>query len=133
MNEALKLITTGKPIKADKAKAVGLIDETASGDLLDAAKSFARNHVIGSELAVYKRPVISPISDEETGKAAKAALSRHQFAKAAAIETVANGAKLPFAESLRHKIPFSVCVRVINPKRCDIYFSRNDPFRKYRP
>ena len=101
MNEALKLITTGKPIKADKAKAIGLIDETVSGDLLDAAKSFTRNHVIGSDrLAVYKRPVISPISDEETGKAAKAALSRHQFAKAAAIETVANGAKLPFAESL---------------------------------
>ena len=102
MNEALKLITTGKPIKADQAKTLGLVDETVSGDLLEAARSFAHNHVIGSDRpAVYKQPVINPLSDKETEIAAEAALSRRQFAKAAAIETVANGAKLPFDESLR--------------------------------
>ena len=101
MNEALKLITTGKAIKVDKAKAIGLIDESVSGDLLLAAKVFARKSVIGSDRpAASELPVISPISDEEAGNAVKAALARHLSAKAAAIETVVDGAKLPFEESL---------------------------------
>ena len=101
MNEALKLITTGKAIAADKAKSLGLIDESVTGDLLQAAKSFARQFVTGSDRpATCDQPIISPITDEEADKTTKAALSRNQFAKAAAIETVTDGAKLPFKESL---------------------------------
>ena len=101
MNEALTLISTGKAIKADKAKSLGLVDELVSGDLLRAAKVFARKDVIGSDRpATHERPIISPISSEESDQSIKAASARNQFAKAAAIETVVRGAKLPFEESL---------------------------------
>jgi len=101
MDDALKLITSGKAIKADKAKSLGLVDKLVSGELLNAAKAFAREHVIGSDRpATHEQPIISPISNEESESSVKAASSRNQFAKAAAIETVVDGAKLPFEESL---------------------------------
>jgi 3-hydroxyacyl-CoA dehydrogenase len=43
--EALKMITSGNPIPAEKAREVGLVDEVASGDLLEAALAFANKLV----------------------------------------------------------------------------------------
>src|SRR5712664_3217317 len=42
MAEAVKMMTTGNPITADKAKQLGLVDEIVEGDLLDAALSFTK-------------------------------------------------------------------------------------------
>src|SRR5712671_848001 len=42
MAEAVKMMTTGNPISADKAKQFGLVDAIVEGDLLDAALSFAK-------------------------------------------------------------------------------------------
>ena len=42
MAEALRMMTTGTPISAQRAKDLGLVDEVASGDLLQAAIHFAQ-------------------------------------------------------------------------------------------
>src|SRR3954468_19492287 len=46
MAEAVKMMTTGNPITADKAKQYGLVDEVVEGDLLEAGIAFAKK-VIG--------------------------------------------------------------------------------------
>ena len=43
--EAVKMITSGNPVPAEKARESGLVDELASGDLLDAALAFAKKLV----------------------------------------------------------------------------------------
>jgi 3-hydroxyacyl-CoA dehydrogenase len=43
MAEALKMMTTGNPIASEKAKDLGLVDEIAQGELLEAAIRFARS------------------------------------------------------------------------------------------
>jgi len=53
MAEAVKMMTTGNPITADKAKQLGLVDEIVEGDLLDAALSFTKK--ILSEGAKIRR------------------------------------------------------------------------------
>src|SRR6185503_9814500 len=42
MAEAVAMMTTGNPISAEKAKDLGLVDEIAQGELLQAAIAFAR-------------------------------------------------------------------------------------------
>ncbi|MBV8031646.1 MAG: enoyl-CoA hydratase/isomerase family protein [Betaproteobacteria bacterium] len=46
MADALKMMTTGNPIDADKAKAYGLVDAVVEGDLLEGALGFAKG-IIG--------------------------------------------------------------------------------------
>jgi 3-hydroxyacyl-CoA dehydrogenase len=43
MAEAVKMMTTGNPIPAEKAKELGLVDEIVQGDLLGAALDFVEN------------------------------------------------------------------------------------------
>ncbi len=43
--EALKMMTTGNPVTAEKAKDLGLVDEVVQGDLLEGAVAFARRLV----------------------------------------------------------------------------------------
>jgi len=45
MADALKMMTTGNPISADKAKAAGLVDEVVQGNLLEGALAFAKELV----------------------------------------------------------------------------------------
>ena len=45
VKEALAMITSGRPISADKAKALGAIDEVVEGDVLEAAISYAKKLV----------------------------------------------------------------------------------------
>src|SRR5687767_14262948 len=45
MATAVEMMTTGNPIPAEKAKELGLIDEIAQGDLLEAALAFAKSMV----------------------------------------------------------------------------------------
>ncbi len=40
--EALRMMTTGEPIPAEKARELGLVDEIAAGDLLEAALAYAQ-------------------------------------------------------------------------------------------
>ena len=43
--KAIEMMTTGNPIPAEKGKELGLVDEVASGDLLEAAIAFAKKLV----------------------------------------------------------------------------------------
>ena len=43
--KAIEMMTTGNPIPADQGKALGLVDEIAQGDLLEAAVAFAKQLV----------------------------------------------------------------------------------------
>jgi 3-hydroxyacyl-CoA dehydrogenase len=45
MAEALRMMTTGTPISAERAREMGLVDEIAAGDLLEAAIRFASDKV----------------------------------------------------------------------------------------
>ncbi|MEE9333320.1 MAG: 3-hydroxyacyl-CoA dehydrogenase NAD-binding domain-containing protein [Granulosicoccaceae bacterium] len=101
MQDALDLITSGKPINALKAKNIGLVDEIASSDLLTAAKSFAHNAVVTTKrLPLIELPVITPLSNTEIDNALTAAKKSKQFAKAVAIDTVSSGAKMPAKDAL---------------------------------
>src|SRR6195256_67378 len=51
MAEAVRMMTTGSSIPAEKAKELGLVDEIAQGDLLDSALQFAKK-ILGE-----KRPL----------------------------------------------------------------------------
>src|SRR4051812_47508479 len=51
MAEAVRMMTTGNPIPAEKAKELGLVDEIAQGDLLDAALAFTK------KLIAEKKPL----------------------------------------------------------------------------
>src|SRR5690349_12795575 len=42
MAEAVKMMTTGTPVSADKAKQLGLVDDVVQGDLLEGALVFAK-------------------------------------------------------------------------------------------
>jgi len=45
MADAVQMMTSGNPIPAEKAKPLGLVDEIAQGDLLEAAIAFAKSKV----------------------------------------------------------------------------------------
>ncbi|MBA3581008.1 MAG: enoyl-CoA hydratase/isomerase family protein [Gammaproteobacteria bacterium] len=45
VTKALEMITSGKPVLADEAKQIGLIDEVITGDLLEGAIAFAKKLV----------------------------------------------------------------------------------------
>jgi len=61
--DAVELVTSGKPIDADRALKIGLVDRIAEGDLLEAAEALAR------ELLTHPMPaplVDRPCPDAET-------------------------------------------------------------------
>src|SRR3954471_9434205 len=51
MAEAVRMMTTGNPIPAEKAKELGLVDDIAQGDLLEAALAFTK------KLIAEKKPL----------------------------------------------------------------------------
>lgn len=53
--EALKIITTGNPISADKAQKLGAVDQVVDGDLVEAAVAFARSKIGEKLVAVRDR------------------------------------------------------------------------------
>ena len=100
MQEAVNLITSGKPINALKAKHLGLIDEVFPADLLASAKAFTRSHVMSSDrLPTCHQDIIEPLSSTAIEKAISTAESRRQFAKAAAIDTISRGSVMPVKEA----------------------------------
>ncbi|MGO1068828.1 3-hydroxyacyl-CoA dehydrogenase NAD-binding domain-containing protein [Lysobacter sp. CA199] len=99
---ALELVTTGKPVKAAKALDMGLLDAVVEGDLLAAAKAFARQAMARqAPLPVSQRPVAAPppaFWDER--KAAIAKRAKGETAPLIALECVRKAVEAPFAEAL---------------------------------
>ena len=103
---AAEMITSGKPVNAIKALAIGLIDAVADGDLLEAAITIARDMADDNS-----RPPLSAIEkpadwDEDWvtsfGKKIKAR-ARGQLSPVKAFEAVANSGRLAFAEGIKRE------------------------------
>jgi 3-hydroxyacyl-CoA dehydrogenase len=97
IREALGLITEGKLVPAPKAKALGFVDEIASGDLLSAATSLASR-------APLRRTSALPVADDPPAfaEAVKAAAKSRGFeAPLAAIEAIRAAASLPAEQGFR--------------------------------
>jgi len=97
---ALELIVGGEAVGGERAKAIGLVDSVASGDLLGEAVAFART------LAGKARRRVSAMIPRPDDAAVAAARERAQpaarggLAEHSAIDCVADAMDLPFDEGL---------------------------------
>src|SRR6202011_5146486 len=95
---ALELIVGGEPIDGERAKAIGLVDAVASGDVLEAAREFA------ATLPGKPRRRVSTMIPQPDEGALEAARKRAQpearggLAEHRAIDCVADAMDVPFAE-----------------------------------
>ena len=102
--KALAMITSGNPIGAAEARAEGLVDAIADGDLVDAAVTFARGKI-------GERPVAVRARDARTSSGSLGALdaliaettkkARGLEAPVVAAQAVRNALLMPFDEALR--------------------------------
>lgn len=100
---AVDLVTSGKPVRAEKACAAGLIDAVVEGDLREGAMAFARDSLTRPlPPATSARPIAAPDAafwiDKEKA-VAKAAKGAAAPLRALACLRKATGA--PFAEAMR--------------------------------
>ncbi len=101
--KALAMITSGNPIGAAEAKAEGLVDAVADGDLVDAAVTFARGRAGERPVPVRERAArtdgnagaLDGLIAEVTKKA------RGLEAPVAAAEAVRNALAMPFDTALK--------------------------------
>src|SRR5215469_12616569 len=103
--KALKAIVTGEPIGAAEAKADGVIDEVAEGDLSAAATEFARRVLREGRPLRLVRDRDEKLIGKGFADAAEVLTrrSRGQDAPAACVEAVRNAIVLPFEEGLRRE------------------------------
>jgi 3-hydroxyacyl-CoA dehydrogenase len=108
--KALRMIVTGEPIGAAEALALGVVDDTAEGDLVSAATAFARRAVAENRPLQRLRDrddKLAPVrADPRPFDEAAAALTRRlrgREAPAACVEAVRNAFSVPFEEGLRRE------------------------------
>lgn len=102
---AVELVTTGRPVKAAKALAMGLLDAVLTGDLRAGAVEFARAALASPlPLPVSARPVTAPDArwwdDQRQSIAARA---KGEVAPPRALDCLRVAAERPFAEALAHE------------------------------
>ena len=102
---ALNMIVTGEPVRADKALALGLVDEVVQGDLRAAALAFAEKAIAQKMPArrISATQVAMPGDAKQFFDAARrevAKKSRGYPAPLMCLQCVENAATLPFAEGL---------------------------------
>jgi 3-hydroxyacyl-CoA dehydrogenase len=97
---AIELIATGRSVKATEALSLGIIDEVAEDDLLDAAVRAAQG-LVGKALPRTGELAVAPAdpAEIETASAKVLAKARGQRAPAEAVRLVAASTR-PFAEGL---------------------------------
>ncbi|MDR5654183.1 3-hydroxyacyl-CoA dehydrogenase NAD-binding domain-containing protein [Ruixingdingia sedimenti] len=99
---AVDLVTTGRPVKAGKAQAMGLVDAVVTGDLRAGAADFAR--------AALAKPLPPPVSQRAVTPVApafwaeqEAAIAKRARGEAAPLRALAclrKAAEAPFAEAM---------------------------------
>ncbi|PRD40044.1 UNVERIFIED_CONTAM: ehhadh [Trichonephila clavipes] len=99
---AVDLVTTGKPVKAAKAQAMGLVDAVLSGDLCEGAIAFARATLEAPlPLPASERPVTDPgAAFWAEQQAAVAKRAKGEAAPLRALACVQKAVQAPFAEAL---------------------------------
>lgn len=104
VNEALKIIVTGNPIKAREAHKLGLFNELVEGDVLESAVAFARKAVAENRPLVSTRNSDDKLAYDEAGFNAAAAeltaRARGLEAPFACVEAVRNAATMPFEQGV---------------------------------
>ncbi len=107
MLEALRMIVSGDPIGAAKAKELGLVDQIAEGDVVASAVAVAQRLVAEKAAPRRLRDRSDKLAfDEEAFNALASDLIRRTRglrAPAACVEAVRNAAVLPFEEGLRRE------------------------------
>ncbi len=103
---ALEMITSGTPVAAAKARAMGILDDVIDGDLKAAALAFAKK-VIDEKLSIRRvsrltAKVDSPSIFEDFAKA-NARKFRGFLAPFKCIEAVKIATELPFAEGMKRE------------------------------
>ena len=96
------LVTTGLPVKANRALAMGLIDAVIPGDLRDGALTFAREAVAKPlPLPVSARPVAPPAEGFWAGQeAAITKRARGEVAPLRALASIRKATEAPFDEAM---------------------------------
>jgi 3-hydroxyacyl-CoA dehydrogenase len=103
---ALEMITSGTPVAAAKAKAMGILDEIVDGDLREAALAFARK-VVAERRPLIKVSALSPRMESPTVfedfAKANARKFRGFLAPLKCIEAVKIATERPFAEGMKRE------------------------------
>ena len=102
---AVELVTTGRPAKAARALAIGLVDAVVSGDLRTEALAFARQALTRPLPLPVSQRAIAPVdaafwAEQETAVARR---SRGAAAPLRALACVRMAAEASFAEALAHE------------------------------
>jgi 3-hydroxyacyl-CoA dehydrogenase len=102
---AVDLITSGRQVGAKEAETLGLIDRIADGNLLSAAKAFAKSKVGASLPRISERPVPPASSADffvtESAKVKRAA--RGQESPVRALEAIKAAVDLSYPEGLKRE------------------------------
>lgn len=102
---AVDLVTSGNPVKAAKACAMGLIDTVVTGDLRDAAITFARS-VLARPLPppVSARPVTAPdVAWWDTQRSAIARRAKGEIAPLRALDCLRVAVERPFDQAMAYE------------------------------
>ncbi|MBL4750099.1 MAG: enoyl-CoA hydratase/isomerase family protein [Amylibacter sp.] len=100
---ALGMIAGGKPISAQKALKLGLIDRIADDDLVQSAIAFAQDIKVQSKRTPIINMPAQPVADPAAWDAQKSAIqkkARGQLAPLSAITAIENALNLPAQEAL---------------------------------
>ncbi|MDS1139206.1 3-hydroxyacyl-CoA dehydrogenase NAD-binding domain-containing protein [Pusillimonas sp. SM2304] len=98
---ALSMIQGGKPVDAQAAQAIGLVDALAQGDLLDEALTFARSCAAkATHPVIGRRSVDAKGLDFNGARTHIRAKARNALAQGVAIDCVEAATRLPFEAGL---------------------------------
>ncbi len=111
LESALDMILSSKPIAADGARKLGLVDAVVSGDVVEGAVAFARD-LIGRGGGVRRsreQPIKGAVDAKEVlaAKSEVARRMRNRQSPAAVIEAVQAAVELPFDQGLRAETEIS--------------------------
>lgn len=99
--EAISMITSGRPVEAAKALSSGILDKVEAGNPRDIGLAYAAQCVAEGKPArpVSALPVPASV-DFDIAKAEAVKKSRGQLAPGVAVDAIASSARLPFKEAL---------------------------------
>jgi len=105
VREALDLITSGKPVSADKAKALGAVDQVVDGEPLEAAIAFAKKLAADGtpprRCSEQTASIEAARADKDLFPSVRAELAKRQrglLAPAGAVDAVEAATKMEFLE-----------------------------------
>jgi 3-hydroxyacyl-CoA dehydrogenase len=108
---AIEMCTDGKPLRAPKALAAGLIDHIVEGDLLAGAIAFARARAAAGETRRTRALPLDTAAGLAAVAAARAAQKTRLAAPAAAIDAIEAGMTRSFDDALQRELElFADCV-----------------------